>query len=85
MCVCVCVCVCVCTCVVCVLTACVSNFYSVVFGVDLTTIAKMDGADIPNVVKECIEAIEARGTFPYIIHNITPNILMSSLHHSSLL
>ena len=40
-----------------------------VFGVDLTTIAKMDGSNIPNVVKECIEAIEARGmwssTFPF--------------------
>ncbi|KAL5494462.1 hypothetical protein EMCRGX_G015798 [Ephydatia muelleri] len=46
-----------------------------VFGVDLTTIAKMDRADIPNVVRDCIETIESRGLSYEGIYRLSGNNL----------
>ena len=41
--------------------------YCAVFGVDLTTVAVMDDADVPKVVQECVQAIESTG-MPLLLH-----------------
>lgn len=46
-----------------------------VFGVDLTTIAKMDQGDIPNVVRDCIKTIETRGLTDEGIYRLSGNCL----------
>ncbi|KAL5510741.1 hypothetical protein EMCRGX_G006339 [Ephydatia muelleri] len=44
-----------------------------VFGVDLTTIAKMDGSEVPKLVKQCVEVIEERGLYDEGIYRVSGN------------
>ena len=43
-------------------------YLNAVFGVDLTTVVKMEGGIVPEILTKCVEELQSRGILLYRAH-----------------